>query len=396
MRQDWKDLEPSEGNFDFTFLDAEIARVAASGKRILLRINTQANKPAWVTTAVTQAGGTFFSWDDNGIPTTIPVFWDPTFLAKKKAMIAALGARYTKNSAIVIVWSSFANATSEDWNVPHSPTETDSWLAAGYTSDKLVDAGKQIIDATMTAFPNQYVTLAIAGNGNLDSNSDYVAQTVILAERATWPDRLIVQKNNVATFNPPAPGTGTVMELLWNSRADVGGQMLYNCFADTTYRMNGGVPADPALILHQSVNIGAGYEMKYLEIYQVDVVNLPAEITYAHALLLGVIPPSATPVPINAPKAPSGLKVQPPTPTLTPTPTPKLTPTPTPTVTSTPTPTPTPTVTPTPTPTATPTPTGTPTPTPTVTPTPTETPTPTPTVTPTPIQTPSPTPTPGP
>ena len=82
------------------------------------------------------------------------------------------------------------------------------------------------------------------------------------------------------------------------------------------------MPADPALILHQSVNIGAAYEMKSLEIYQVDVVSLPAEITYAHALLLGVIPPSATPVPINAPKAPGGLKIQPPTPTLTPTPTP--------------------------------------------------------------------------
>jgi hypothetical protein len=26
------------------------------------------------------------------VNTTIPVFWDPTFLAKKKAMITALGA----------------------------------------------------------------------------------------------------------------------------------------------------------------------------------------------------------------------------------------------------------------------------------------------------------------
>jgi hypothetical protein len=311
IRQDWKDLEPSDGIFDFSFLDSEVVRVAAAGKRILLRINTQASKPAWVTTAVTQAGGTFYSWDDNGVPTTIPVFWDPTFLAKKKAMIAALGAHFSKNTAIAIVWSSFANATSEDWNVPHSTSEIDAWLAVGYTSDKLIGAGKEIIDATMSAFPNQYVTLAIAGNGKLDSDPDYVARNVILAERAAWPDRLIVQKNSIATFNAPAPGTGSVFQLLWDSRADVGGQMLYNCYSDTTYRMNDGVPADPALILHQSINLGAGYEVKYLEIYQVDVVNIPAEINYAHSLLLGLIPPSPDPLPVNAPKAPTGLQIQP-------------------------------------------------------------------------------------
>lgn len=73
-------------------LDSEVARAAAAGKIVLLRINTHFAKPEWVTNAVAQAGGTFFTFDKDGVPTTIPVFWDPTFLAKKKAMIAALGA----------------------------------------------------------------------------------------------------------------------------------------------------------------------------------------------------------------------------------------------------------------------------------------------------------------
>lgn len=307
IRQDWKDLEPTEGVFNWTFLDSEVARIKVAGKAILLRINTQANKPAWVTAAVKQAGGTFYTFDDGGIQTTIPVFWDPTFLAKKKAMIAALGARFAANTAIKIVWVSFANATSEDWNVPHTPTEVAAWNAAGYTTEKLLDAGKQLIDATMTAFPNQYSTIAVAGNGNLDPDSHYVPRNAILTARASWPDRLIVQKNNLATFNPPAPGTGTVFELLWDSRPFVGGQMLFNCFSDKSYRMNNGVAGDPAAILHKSVNICAGYEMNFIEIYQVDVLNLPAEISYAHKVLLGLIPPTDTPPPANAPKAPTGL-----------------------------------------------------------------------------------------
>lgn len=59
IRQDWADLEPSEGNFDWSFLDGEVAKAAANGKVILMRINTQAGKPAWVTTAIEQAGGLF-------------------------------------------------------------------------------------------------------------------------------------------------------------------------------------------------------------------------------------------------------------------------------------------------------------------------------------------------
>ncbi len=311
IRQDWKDLEPSEGVYNWSFLDSEVARAAAAGKSVLLRINSQTGKPSWVNTAVSQAGGSFFTFDNDGVQATIPVFWDPTFLAKKKAMIAALGAHFTNNPAIKIVSVSFANASSEDWNVPHTPPEVADWLALGYTSEKLLDAGKQIIDAAMAAFPNQYLTIAVAGNGNLDSDSSYVARNAVLAARATWPGRLIVQKNNLAAFNPPAPGTNTVFQILWDSRPDVGGQMVFNCSADQTYRSNSGVPDDPATILHKSVNIGFAYGMNYIEIYQVDVLNLPAEIAYAHNLLLGLTPPSDTAPPLGAPKPPTGLRFAP-------------------------------------------------------------------------------------
>ena len=312
IRQNWRDLEPTEGVFSWNFLDSEVARATAAGKMVLLRINTQFSKPDWVTNAVAQAGGAFFTFDKDGVPTTIPVFWDPTFLAKKKAMIAALGAHFTNNPSIKIVWTSFANANSEDWSVPHTQADIAAWQAVGYTSEKLLDAGRQIIEASMTAFPNQYVTLAVAGSGKLDPDVNYVARNAILAARAAWPGRLIVQKNSLATFNPPAPGAGTTFQVLWDSRPDVGGQMLDASFNDTTYRNNAGVTDEPAVILHKSVNVGAGYGMKYIEIYQLDVLSLPAEITYAHNVLLGLEPPTSTPPPPGIPpKAPTGLKVLP-------------------------------------------------------------------------------------
>src|SRR5712691_8235012 len=62
LRQNWVDLEPSEGNFNWTFLDSEVARAAAAGKVVMLRIGTQSGKPAWVTTAIQNAGGKFFTF----------------------------------------------------------------------------------------------------------------------------------------------------------------------------------------------------------------------------------------------------------------------------------------------------------------------------------------------
>ncbi len=273
---------------------------------MLLRIGTQAGKPQWVTDAVAKAGGAFYTFDDDGVSTTIPVFWDPTYLEKKKALIAALGARFGKNPTVKIVTASFANAASEDWRVPHSPEEVEAWLAGGYTSEKMLDAGKQIIDATMKAFPSQYVAMAIGTTGhvrgsNLDPDETYLSRNATLTARASWAGRFLVQINSLSTHNPTAPGPdGSVWNLLWNSQPDGAGQMAFWCFAERTYRMNGGIPDDPASVLHRAIDAGVSYGMKYIEIYQTDVLNLPAEITYAHGLLLGVSGP-------KPPRAPSGL-----------------------------------------------------------------------------------------
>jgi Beta-galactosidase len=287
LRQTWATIEPMEGVFDFSYLDSTIAICASHGKQVLLRVSTMSGRPAWVDTAVRNNGGRFFKFTDEGVPTKIPMFWDPTFLAKKKALIAALGARFTNNPTVTIVVVSFANATSEDWNVPHTPEYVPQWLRLGYTSAKMVDAGAQLIGATLDAFPNQFVTLAEGGNGNtLDPDETYVARTAIANARALYPGRLIVQRNALSTciVLPPAEES-PVWNLLWISQPDVAGQMLFQCFDEPTYRVNCGVRIDPALALMAAVDRGILYGMNYIEIYMTDVRNLPTAITYAHNLL---------------------------------------------------------------------------------------------------------------
>lgn len=333
-RQGWCDLEPAEGAFDWTFLNDIVSKAAAGGKKVFLRIGTSGgdaamggNTPSWVFDAIRAEAlpisQKFVSFEESGVSYTIPVFWDPVYVAKKKAMIAAVGAHFSNHPAVKIVAVSFANSQTEDWSVPHTPVDVASWFAAGYSTEKLLDAGRQIIDATMTAFPYQYVTLAIGGNGHdptgsLDPDDTYVARNAMLTARADWPSRLIVQRNSLAATTPPAPGTGTRWQSLSDNAPNVAGQMVWFCSGDTTYRVNGGVAIDPSTALRRSVDIGLDYGMQYIEIYRVDILNLPAVVHYAHDALTAALPsptptPSATPTPA-ATATPSS------TPTPTPTP----------------------------------------------------------------------------
>jgi len=300
----WYLLEPSEGVYDWSTIDGFMAQVAPTGKKILIRVATMGgrssvggNTPDWVMNAVGSNTITYFDTGD-ARNVTIPLFWDTTFLAKKKAMIGAIGARYSSNPLVRIMTASFANAQSEDWSVPDSATvdgippagssQASRMLAAGYTHAKMVDAGKQIMDATAIAWPRQVIYTAVGRIGSpLETDVDSVARDVRDATRGTWgSSRLVIGKNNISNKMPFAPPPlDSVWQIFFESIPATAGQNLWFCFQDTTYRMNGGTSGGltDEQILDACVDKFVSYSGKWLEIYEKDVVNLPRAITYAHA-----------------------------------------------------------------------------------------------------------------
>jgi hypothetical protein len=295
IRGKWQDVEQSEGVYNWSYFDTQIARVGNAGKKILLRITSGGeNTPQWVFNAGVQ---TFSFVDINrysstyGQTVTIPVFWDSVFLQKKKKFITAMGQHFAANPHIVLVAVSCANATTDDWNVPSQKTDVQNWQAIGYTADKLVNACKKIIDATMTAFPSQVVLLSVNRSANhLDPDPDYVPRNVVEYAKATYPSRFIVQKNSLSA-NTPDPSLISVLggwQIIYNNQPDVAGQMLWYVTNDSSCRMNSGVkPCDPVTMLQGAVRLGAEYGMSYQEIYQQDILNpdLGGVISYAADVL---------------------------------------------------------------------------------------------------------------
>jgi Beta-galactosidase len=295
IREQWQDVEQLEGIYNWSYFDQQIIRAENARKKVLLRIPSGGeNTPQWVFDAGVQ---TFSFVDTNRYhdtynqTLTIPVFWNQIFLQKKKKFIKAMGAHFATNPNIVLVGTDCANATSDDWNVPSTPVDVQNWQAIGYTSDKLINACKEIIDATMAAFPGQFVLLAVGRNGqNLDPNPDYVARHVVKYGHTMYPGRLIVQKNSLSTNTPDPsilPSLGA-WQIIFDNQPDVAGQMLWFATDDPKCRLNGGVkPCDPVPVLHEVVRLGALYGMRYEEIYQKDILNpdLAGVIGYAAKLL---------------------------------------------------------------------------------------------------------------
>ena len=289
VREAWRNLEPSPGAYDWSFLDSEVARAGKADKVVLLRILSEGpGTPPWALDGVQTFGyhdANPFHLEKAGL---IAVYWDRTYLARKKAMIQALGAHFSANPAVRVVAAVCASAHSGDWSVPHKPADIRSWKAIGYSSDKMVDVCKQIIDTTMESFPRQCVTLAVGRNGRLDPDPNYVARAAVQYAKSRYAGRFITQKNSLAATTPP-PGSPDLkhFEMLWESRPEVAGQVLWYSYGDPNCRNNGGRgPCDPETTLRRAIDIGLAYKMKYIEIYEQDVLNLPSVIRYAHDSLV--------------------------------------------------------------------------------------------------------------
>src|SRR5215469_9921624 len=105
----WGDIETTEGTYDWSFIDTELAQAAAYGKKVIFGIASGGvNVPDWLLANYPDIQ-TFTFIDQNpydpnyGQELTMPIFWDPIFLAKKIALIQAMGARYATNPNIAVV-----------------------------------------------------------------------------------------------------------------------------------------------------------------------------------------------------------------------------------------------------------------------------------------------------
>ena len=324
VRAHWSDVETADGVYNWSYLDAKINQASEAGKWVTLRVSTAGGGasqgglvPDWVINQIKANGGKFFSWLDSAHGNrvkTIPVFWDSTFMQKKRELIEALGKRYGDNRNIKVVYVGFANARSSDWSVPggntlsaaeraagFTITGVQRWGALGYTEQKIINSGCPasgtggIIDAAVKSFPSAVVIFSgSTTHVKLDPHGKrYCAETAFNNAKVKYGSHVAIQKDDLSqktSVNQPFSGqpADNGWRIIYNARPQVAAQMLWSTNDMRRFAVRG-YSGTPAQALRAAVDCGKDYGTSFQEIYQEDITNsssdMQAVIAHAHTVL---------------------------------------------------------------------------------------------------------------
>ncbi len=280
LRIGWKEVEPEEGRFEWEKLEKEMDRVERAGKFMTLRVMSgSVSLPDWLFNKVQ----TIEVEDVNeyhqktfGKKIRVQVYWDSELLNAKKRLYQEMGKRFGDRRGLKVIGAAFANAYTDDWHLPSGSAKYNKrkaqalWHQAGYTPEKLIQAGKKTIDAAMTAFPNKVVLLA-AAEVRFDKDPLGVAREVIRYANEHYPGRLVIQNNRLSARSLSQDEAKGAWKLIAENRPQVAGQMLWCVAGDSTFRMNRKEPGNEQEILRAALKKGQEYGMQYLEVYLKDL-----------------------------------------------------------------------------------------------------------------------------
>jgi hypothetical protein len=165
----WYELEPSEGVYNFSQLDTYLAEAAAHGGKYGFRImavdySNARHQGPFVPQYVWNRMPGAYQWNTPDGTIFMPDFDDPNFLARARALIAAIGARYANDPRLGWVEPGLLGLYGE-WHVGNAPKVTRGTLAHQAWS---VESGKQIVDAWRTYLPGKRLIMLTADFEVLD------------------------------------------------------------------------------------------------------------------------------------------------------------------------------------------------------------------------------------
>jgi len=338
----WYEVEKSDGAYDFTKLDAKVAKAKAAGfTHLVVSVTASSeNAPAWLVNEREAAGQAITFLDPGhegttyGKPIVTVLPWDTRYQEKRIALYAAVAAHYKDDPAIIGSFTPFANHRTNDWNITDSVTtltnipssscpppagsyvdgtlvthgdgscnvgidQPSQWLAKGWTRDKMLNVGKEIIAANSAAWPGKILKLPIGGldtrlantspdprDGGPGNYSTLAWETVDWLDKQPFASQVYISRNVVsATWGPPPatePSYGSEAYIKWMifKRVPLAGLQTVTsasmCVPDgvTLCRLNGNQPTtDLKDVMQRALNAMVGYGVPFAEEWYADAKN---------------------------------------------------------------------------------------------------------------------------
>jgi hypothetical protein len=285
VRTYWKDVEPGAGQYNWSFLDGQVAAATASGKRFVLVVLPGAFAPNWALqgaqTALFQATYGFI----NGQTMTLAMPWDPTYLARWFAFVRVFSQRYDPNPGLQLVPAAGPTSVSAEMSLPNDAPALAQWRSLGYTPQKFIDAWTQTLAAYVQAFPTTQIALTLFPGLPIPnrSASDQTRQSVFALALGQYAGQVTIEANGLSARKQARPPLGEQLIAQSAGKTTVGFEMGTSA-TDKPARMGS---EDPVVALRDSIDLGLKAGANYLEIYEKDVDNPGMQDTLgsAHAKL---------------------------------------------------------------------------------------------------------------
>lgn len=139
IRAFWKDIESTEGSFNFSAIDNQVNAVKAAGKKYSLSILAGGiGSPDWL---ITQKNAPYFNYLFRGAPYKLPLIWDNTVLTYMGKLADKLAEKYNNDSSLLLVYIPQMTANGVEGHL--NGFNQSAFTTAGYTETKWIDASLQ-------------------------------------------------------------------------------------------------------------------------------------------------------------------------------------------------------------------------------------------------------------
>ena len=154
----WKDIEKTEGVFDFSSIDTQINSIKSKGKKYSLGILAGGiGSPDWL---ITQKSVPYFEYLFRGItPYKLPLIWDNTVLLYLTKLADKLAVKYGNDPSLLLVYVPQMTANGIEGHL--NGFNKNAFATAGYTEAKWIDASVQNAKAFASAFSNKALAFEV-------------------------------------------------------------------------------------------------------------------------------------------------------------------------------------------------------------------------------------------
>lgn len=268
LRTAWRVLEPQNGVYDWTSLDAAFDVVRARGKRLTLHVGVSAfGLPAWLTGL---GVATYTYSTPRGTTVTEPIPWDTIFLTRYSQFVAALAAHIQARAYSDLLYAVSDGAPIAEMSIVGC---RDGALSGGilYRRDDYLNAWKTTIDAHAAAFVNSQLFIsapvAVICMPDNDGKAFYTAVMNYALAKSAHTTAFAADLNALGSARLTQVDTSIA------NRAAVAFQTIWSSTGDVQNRMQG--------TLMDAVCRGIGNGARYFEIYKVDITSSDAAIQAA-------------------------------------------------------------------------------------------------------------------